>query len=204
MSVPGDGGFVEIDENLLGFEILFEAPRAKFAAKAGLFVAAPGRFDVRRLHVIDPNDAGAERFYDAESFVDVAGPDGSGEAVGRVIGDANGFRFAVERNDGSDGPEDFFASDARGVFHVVENRGLDVVALAELLGAAAADGNFGFLFADVEVGADAVVLFFADQRTHFGVAFQRRAELDALGFFGHGFDELGIDLFLHKDAAARG
>src|SRR5256885_7490141 len=29
-----------------GFEIFFEAPGAQLAAEAGLFVAAPGRFDV--------------------------------------------------------------------------------------------------------------------------------------------------------------
>ena len=63
----------------------------QLAAKAGLFVATPRRFDVRRLHVIDPNDARAERFHDAEGFVYVAGPHGGGETVRSVIGDANGF-----------------------------------------------------------------------------------------------------------------
>ena len=128
MSVPGDGGFVEIDEDLFGFEIFFEAPWAELAAKTGLFVATPRRFDVSWLHVIDPDDAGAKRFYDAKGFVNIARPDGGGEAVGRVVGDANGFGFAVEGNDGSHRAEDFFASDARGVFDVVEDRWFDVVA----------------------------------------------------------------------------
>src|SRR5215472_2939600 len=200
--VPGDGGFVEIDEDLFGFEILFETPGAEFAAKAGLLVTAPGRFDVSWLHVIDPDDARAERFHDAEGFVDIAGPDGGGETVRRVVGDANGFGFTVERDDRSDGAEDFFASDARRVFHVVENSRLHIVAFAKLLRAAAANGDFRFLLADVEVGTYAVVLFFADQRAHLGVAFERSAEFDALGLFGHGFDKLGVDLLLDKDAAA--
>src|SRR5271165_3606122 len=54
MLIPADGGFVEIDEHLLGFEILLETPGAKFTSEARLFVATPGRFDVRRLDVIYP------------------------------------------------------------------------------------------------------------------------------------------------------
>src|SRR5205085_2878918 len=121
MSVPGDGGFVEIDENLFGFEIFFETPATEFATEAGLFIAAPGRFDVSRLHVIDPDDAGAQRFDDAESFVDIAGPNSGREAIRRVVSDANGLGFVVEGNHGSDGAKDFFASDARGVLHIIEN-----------------------------------------------------------------------------------
>src|SRR5579859_6070292 len=58
-SVPAYGRFVEIDENLFCLEISLEAPWPELAAEAGLFVAAPGRLDVGRLHVIDPHDAGA-------------------------------------------------------------------------------------------------------------------------------------------------
>src|SRR5579859_187298 len=49
-----------------------------------------------------------------------------------------------------------------------------------------------------------VVLFLADQRTHLGFALEGRAELDVLGFLGHGFDEPGVDFFLDQDAAAGG
>ena len=54
------------------------------------------------------------------------------------------------------------------------------------------------------IGVHAVVLFFADQRAHLGVAFERRTELDLLGLLGHRFDELLVDGFLHQDAAAGG
>ena len=64
--------------------------------------------------------------------------------------------------------------------------------------------DFSFLLTDVKIGVDPVVLFFADERPHLGVAFERRTELDALGFFGHGFDEFGINLFFDQDAAAGG
>src|SRR5215469_7460684 len=95
-SVPTDGRFVEIDEHLLGFEIFLEAPGAKLAAEAGLLITAPGRFDVGRLHVIDPDDARAHGLYDAEGLVDVASPDGSGQAVRRVVGDPDGLGFVFK------------------------------------------------------------------------------------------------------------
>src|SRR5215472_4631442 len=202
-SVPAYGGFVEVDEDLLGFDILFETPGTEFAAEAGLLVAAPRCFDIGRLHVIDPDDSRAERFHDAESFINVTGPHGGGKPISGVVRDANGFRFAVEGNDGSNGAKDFFTSDAGGVLHVVENRRLNVVTFAKLLGAAAADRDFCFLLAEIEVGSDAVVLLFADERTHLRVAFKRSAKFDALGLFGHSIHELGINLFVDKNAAAR-
>ena len=69
-------------------------------------------------------------------------------------------------------------------------------------GTIAAGGELGFLLADFEVGANAVVLLFADQRAHLGVALERRAELDGLGFGRHGFDKLAVDGALDQDAAA--
>src|SRR5580704_219130 len=140
MLIPADGCFVEINEDLFRFEIFLEAPRTEFAAKARLLVAAPRRFDVRRLHMIDPDDAGAKRLHDAEGFVDIARPDGSGKAVRRVVSNADGVGFAIEGDHGCDRAKDFFAGDARGVVHVVENRWPEVVAFAELLRAASADG----------------------------------------------------------------
>src|ERR1700716_1376607 len=81
-SVPADWGFVQVDVDLLGLQILFDAPRTQFAAEAGLFVSAPGGFDVRWLHVIHPDDSGAQGFHGAYSFENVAGPDGGCESVG--------------------------------------------------------------------------------------------------------------------------
>src|SRR5206468_12577691 len=101
--VPSDRRLVEIDEHLFRFEIFFKAPGTQFAAKAGLLVAAPRRFDVGRLHVIDPYDAGAERLHDAERLENVARPNGCREAIGRVVGNANRLTLSVKRNHGSDG-----------------------------------------------------------------------------------------------------
>src|SRR5207302_2630842 len=149
-------------------EIFFQAPGTQFAAKARLLVAAPGSFYVGRLHVIDPHDSSAKRFDNAKGFVNVPGPHSRGEAVRSVVGDANGFAFTVEGNHGSHGAEDFLASDARGVLHIIENGRLDVVAFAKLLGTAATNCDFGFFLADLEIRAHTVVLLLADQRPHFG------------------------------------
>src|SRR5579883_1808787 len=157
ISVPSDRRLVQIDVHLLGFEILLNAPGAEFAAKAGLLIAAPGRLYVGGLHVVDPHDPGAE------GLEDVAGPDGSRETVGGVVGNFHRFIFVLEGNDGGNRAEDFFAGDAGAVVDVVEDGGLHVVALGELLGASPAEGHLGLLLADFKIGTNAVVLLFADQ-----------------------------------------
>jgi len=129
---------------LFGFQIFFQAPGAKLAPKTGLFIAAPWRFDIGGLHVIYPHDAGAQRLYYAERFVDVARPDSRSQAVGSIVGDSDCIRFSIERNYRGNRTEDFFACDAGSVVDVVENRGLQVIALSELLRPAAADGDFCF------------------------------------------------------------
>src|ERR1700675_5155175 len=99
--VPADRRFVQIHKHLLGFQILFEPPRSELASEAGLLVAAPRSFNVSRLHVIDPDNSGAQGLDHAESLVNVAGPDRAREPVWRVIGDSNRVGFAFERNDRS-------------------------------------------------------------------------------------------------------
>src|SRR5271163_2150566 len=103
--IPTDRSLVEIDEHLFRLEILFKSPGSQLAAKAGLLVTAPRRFHVSRLHMIDPDDAGAQRLHDAEGLIDVAGPDCCGESIGRIVGDADGVRFAIKGNHRSYRPE---------------------------------------------------------------------------------------------------
>src|SRR5579871_3034530 len=204
MSVPADRRFVQIDVDLLGLQIFFDAPGAEFAAEAGLLVASPRRLDVGWLHVIHPDDAGAQCFHRAHRFENVARPNRSREAVRRIVGDFERVFFVVKGNDSGDGAEDFFPRDASGVRHVVENRGLHIVALRKVLGAAAAGGQLGFFFSERYIFVDAIVLFFADQRAHLGFALERRTELDLFRFLRHGVDEVFVNRFLHQDAAAGG
>src|SRR4029077_733091 len=108
------------------------------------------------------------------------------------------------RNDGGDRAEDFFAGDAGGVLHVGKNGGLPIVAFADFLRGYATRGELGLFLSDLDVGVDAVILFFADERAHLGFAFERRTEFDFLGLFRHRFDEILVDRFLYQDAASGG
>ena len=136
--------------------------RPEFAAETGLLVAAPGGFDVGGLHVIHPDDSGAQGFHYAKGFEDVAGPDCRGEAVGRGVGDGDGIGFIREWNHRGYRAEDFFLRDAVGIVHVVENSGLDVIAFCEFRGTSTAGCQLGFFFAEIEIGTYAVVLIVAD------------------------------------------
>src|SRR6202030_4222742 len=192
-----------IDENLFRFQIFFQAPGPQLAAEAGLLVSAPWCLNVSGLHVIDPHDPGAQSLYHAKRFVNVTSPHRGRQTVRRVVRDADGIRLAVKRNHRCYRPEDFFASDARTIVHVEENRRLQVISLSELLGPPAADSYLGFLFSKLKIRTYAIVLLFTYQRAHLGFALQRRAQLDAFGLLGHGLDKFGIDLFLDENAAAR-
>src|SRR6266851_5449038 len=61
MSIPPDRLLVQIDVNLFGLEIFFDAPRPELTAEAGLFIPAPGSFHIGGLHVIDPHHPRAQR-----------------------------------------------------------------------------------------------------------------------------------------------
>src|ERR1700722_2937182 len=201
-SVPANRRFVQIDVDLLGLEIFFDPPWAKFAAKARLLKTSPRRLNVRRLHVIHPHDSSADSLNRAHGFVDIARPDSGSEAIRRIVGNLYRVFFVVEGNDGGDRAKDFFAGNAGAVVDVVENRRLHIIAFGYFFGASATGGQLGFLLADFYVLIDAIVLFFADQRPHLRFAFQRRPKLDFFRLLGHRFNEIPVDGFFNKDAAA--
>src|SRR5260370_34903791 len=140
VSVPADGGFVQVDVNLLGLQVFFDTPRAEFATEARLFVASPWRFDISWLHMVDPDDSGTQGLYSAHRTKNVAGPDGGGEAEGGIVGNLQCIFLAFDGDHVGDRAEDFFSGDAVTVVYIVEDRGLDVVAFGKLIGAATAGG----------------------------------------------------------------
>src|SRR5712691_2272914 len=91
-SVPADRLLVEVDEHLLGLQVLLDAPVTQLPAEARRLVAAPRGFDEGGLHVIDPHDAGLQRLHYPERLEDVPGPDGGGQAVRRRVGDPDRVR----------------------------------------------------------------------------------------------------------------
>src|SRR5690242_11647099 len=96
ISVPSDWLFVKIDVNLLGLQILFNAPRAEFAPEAGLLVTSPRSLHVSRLHVVDPDDSSTQRLHRAECLEDVARPHCSSQSIGRIISNFHRVFFVFE------------------------------------------------------------------------------------------------------------
>src|SRR5438093_12628075 len=70
--IPADGLLVQIDIDLFRFQVFFNAPLSKLSAKSGLFVSTPRRLNICGLHVIDPDDAGAQLLHCAKRFKDIA------------------------------------------------------------------------------------------------------------------------------------
>src|SRR5262249_52948057 len=156
-------------------------PFAELAADAALFVAAPGRFDVGRLHVVDPHDAGTQALDGTHRAKYVARPDGGRQAVVRVVRDAQGVGLFVERDDAGDRTEDLLARDTGRVVDVIEDRRLDEKAAVEhaARGASAADRHLRFSLADLLVLTHALELLATDERSHLRVAAHPRTEGDA-------------------------
>src|SRR5437879_13415813 len=69
---------------------------------------------------------------DHMSFLDVARPDGGGQAVWIVIGALDDLIDVVKCEDRQDGPKDLFLRDLHVVLHVAENRGFDKESLASI------------------------------------------------------------------------
>src|SRR6266550_7237424 len=145
ISVPSDGLFAQIDVDLLGFQILFDTPRPQFPSEAGLLVASPWCFHVRRLHVIHPHNAGTQRFHYAESLEDVSRPHGCGETIRRIVRDLNGIFLTFKWDHGRNGTEDFFSGNSRTIVDVIKDGRFYVVAFGKLLGTPSTAGQLGFL-----------------------------------------------------------
>ena len=85
----------------------FEGGVAAESAVAAVLYAAEGHLGlVVDGGAVDMADAEFEFFGHAQSAVDIASEDGAGEAVGRVVGDAQGVLVGVRDNYGLAGPFD--------------------------------------------------------------------------------------------------
>src|SRR5678810_221021 len=162
-SVPPDWLFIEVDVHLFGFEIFLDAKLAKFAAEARLFVASPGSLYVRRLHVVDPDDARTDRLHHSHGLVDVTRPHRGGEAIRRVVGDAQRVLLVVERDHRADRAENFFAGNPRVVVHVVEDGWFDIEPLAVHCRPVAARRHLRLILAEFLVRAHSVELLLAHE-----------------------------------------
>src|SRR4029078_10736773 len=90
---------------------------------------------------VDVDLAGADPSRDFLRTRFVHGPDRAGEAVGRVVGDANRLVLILVAEVRAEGPEDLLLRDVHRVFTLAEDGRLDEVAASDTLGLVGAAGQ---------------------------------------------------------------
>ena len=147
---------------------------------AALFIAAPRRFDVARLHRVHPDNAGAQTLDHAQAAEDVARPDRGRQTVWCVVGNFESVVFVLERNAGHNRPEDFLACDSSVVVGF-EHCGLHEVTVPEFLRrrSPAAGDEFRFFASDLDIVLDRLALCLRDQRPDVGLQIERVADVQA-------------------------
>ena len=85
---------------------------AAFAADAALFHAAERNAQIAHEPAVYPDCSSVNFLRDPMGAIQVLRPDARGQAVFVVVGVADDFFFVVERRDGDDRAENFFAVNA--------------------------------------------------------------------------------------------
>src|SRR5207302_2027238 len=104
---------------------MLDRVRSEFTAEAGTLVTAEGQRRVHQTICVDPHRARLQTSRDHVGFLDVARPDGCGQAVWIVIGALDDLIDVVKCQYRKDWPKDLFPRDLHLVLHVAEDRGLD-------------------------------------------------------------------------------
>src|SRR5262245_35668405 len=99
-----------VTHHRLGLEELLEPFRAPLATIAGLAIAAERSLEING-RAVDVHHAGAEPSGHAARMVDRAAEDVTGQTVGSVVGDPDGFFLVLVRDHHEHRPEDFLAGD---------------------------------------------------------------------------------------------
>src|SRR5205807_5236609 len=136
----------------LRLQVLLEPGDAVLPADAAVLVAAEWHVGADGHPAVDGDEAGPDAAGDGERALERSRRDHAGEPVLALVGNANRVVVVLERDDGEDWAEDLLLSDRHRVVDVDEHRGLDVPALREIGGAAAAEGErrpLGFALLDV-------------------------------------------------------
>ena len=111
----------QINMHSLGISISRQPGLAQLATNPTLLDTAKRNVKVRIIAAVDPHHASLEGARDAMRACQVGGEDGATEAIGGVIGAADGFGLGGEARDDDERAEDFFAGDAHGVCDVGED-----------------------------------------------------------------------------------
>src|SRR5690349_14091555 len=142
----------DVDAVGLDLGVLLEALDAVLATDPTGLVTAEGSVGTVRHPAVDADRAGAELTTDRERSLLVARVDVAAETVLVVVGEADRFVVAVERDDDEHGAEDLLACDRHVVGDVGEERRLHEPALVELLGTTTTGDDaraFGLALLDV-------------------------------------------------------
>src|ERR1700730_8345909 len=145
------------------------------AAQAGLLEAAERR-TIRLRPAVDADPAGADRPGPGRRLVAIP-EQRPGQAVRRVIGDANGVVNAVIGDHANDWSEDFLSGDAHAVVDLIEQRRVDVPPVIQAPRPVAA-GHYARTLgsAGLYVGLDSVPLPAADQGPELSAGVERIAD----------------------------
>lgn len=147
----------DVDDLRFGVEV--DAVRAALAAHARSLDAAERRAQVADVVGVDPDHAGCDGVRDAVAALEVRGPDVRGQTELRGVREVHGLGLVVEGSDGHDRAEDLLLEDTGVTLDVGEDGGLEVVAVGEVVGAAATGDQTALLPADLHVVQDALVVF---------------------------------------------
>src|SRR5882762_10973065 len=158
---------------------------AAFAPDARLLRSAEGRAQIAQEPGIDPDDSGVDAGPEPERTGDIAGPNGGSQPIRRVIGQAHGFIFIVERTDVAAGSEYLFAHDGRGLGQSGPDRRLDPGAAGQRLGhagySAAADHLRALLQSAPVVMQHLLSMLQADERSDSGGLVRRMTRPQGFG-----------------------
>ena len=182
-------------------EIFEEALAAAFAAVTAFAVAAETATGVEEIRAIDPDDACFELRSDLKRNVDAFGPDASGEAVGGVVGELDGFGRCAKGHGGENGAENFLLGDDGSGMDVAEKSGRKIKA-------ARGHGNLrlpaGGAFGDalIHEALNAIELNAGDDGANVDGFIERRADAECVHAVADFGDEGLGDALLHEEARA--
>ena len=193
------------DADVLRFGEKAERFVAAFAADAALFHSAKRDAQIAHEPAVYPDGAGVNSLRDAMGATQILRPDARGEAVFGVVRVADHFFFVVERRDGDDRAEDFFAIGAAG-----DRQSGDDGWRKEITVAAAIVDRFrrlaakrdlaAFFLREIDIELHLVELRLAHDRALLGFVVERIANFQLRRFVDEAVDEIVVGRALDENA----
>ena len=124
-------------------------------------------YAIRSYYVVDAHGADAHGAGYLVGGIDVAAPDGPGQSINGVVGNAHRLVGGVEGDDRQHRAENLLLRHSHGVVHAGEDAGLEIVATRGLQRALATEDQFGaFLATNGHVVGHGLALCRVDHWTH--------------------------------------